>query len=167
MLEEGKDQKTRSQTKHGYSFKYRAFGTSGWIAPEFLNDASHYTSRGDIFPLGLIFAFTLCKGRHPYGEEDTKFDQRDELIKKKQPILGDIALELKGRKDGSFELINQMLATLPEGRPTAKEVLQHAFFFFNIETIDKQMHQSPSSMQNLSSSEHIQEVRSKQNKKKI
>ena len=127
MVEEGKDQKTRSKTTVGYSLKFRPFGTPGWIAPEFLNGASHYTFRGDIFPMGLIFAFKMCKGRHAYSG-DVKSDQTDERIMNKQPIHPTIAYELKKRKDASFELIQRMLATMPEGRLSAEEVLQHKFF---------------------------------------
>ena len=156
MVEEGKDQKTRSQTKDGdYSWTFRAFGTPGWIAPEFLNGASYYTFRGDIFPLGLIFAFTLCKGSHPYGG-DMESDQRNERIMNKQPMLSTIAFELEQRKDASFELIQRMLATMPEGRLSAKEVLQHEFFKLENEPITQS--QSLISKQNLSSIDHIREV---------
>jgi serine/threonine protein kinase len=64
---------------------------------------------------------------------------------------------LKERKDGSYELINQMLATMPEGRLSAKEVLQHEFFSFDHnEAMITQ--QPPIYKQDPSSIEHIREV---------
>ena len=155
IVQEDKNHKTRTRTQDGdYSWKFREFGTAGWIAPEFLNGEPHYTPRGDIFPLGLIFAFTLCKGRHPYGDDA---ESRDAWMKNKQPMLSNSAFSLKERKDGSYELINQMLATMPEGRLSAKEVLQHEFFSFDHnEAMITQ--QPPIYKQDPSSIEHIREV---------
>lgn len=155
IVQEDKNHKTRTRTQDGdYSWKFRAFGTAGWIAPEFLNGEPNYTPRGDIFPLGLIFAFMLCEGRHPYGDDA---ESRDECIKNKKPMLWTSASSLKDRKDGSYELISQMLATMPEGRLSAKEILQHEFFSFDHN--EAMIAQQPSiSSQNPSSIEHIREV---------
>ena len=62
---EGGNHYTRTMTKKGdYSITFRLFGTDGWLAPEVLNGETHLRPPHaiDIYPLGLIFAFTLCGG---------------------------------------------------------------------------------------------------------
>ena len=68
-------QYTRSEKSNG---DFREFGTDGWLAPEVLNGAKKLEPPHavDIYPLGLIFAFTLCGGQHPYGEDATTRDAR-------------------------------------------------------------------------------------------
>ena len=93
---------TRSTTNNGdYSPVFRPFGTDGWIAPKILNGEQTYTDKIDIFPLGLILAFTFCKGLHPYGA-DTR--EKNDRIKRKQPILYEVSGMLKERNDGSSSL---------------------------------------------------------------
>ena len=80
----------------------------------------------DIYPLGLIFAFTLCGGQHPYGEDAKAIKKR---IKNKQPMLEDIRQQLIDEHgDGCYVLMNRMLDSNPEKRPTTSQVLEDAFF---------------------------------------
>ena len=62
---------SRSKTKEGHSYALRPFGTDGWLAPEVLNGSLQCTFASDIFPLGLVFVFTLCNGFHPFGDDPT------------------------------------------------------------------------------------------------
>ena len=119
-----------SKTKDESNYTiFRPLGTDGWIPPEVLNalveDAAYYTCKGDIFPLGLIFCFTLCKGLHPFGDA---VQERNERIKKGEPMLPEIIEKLKKRGESSYKLIVKMLSSNPEERPTAAEVLRHDFF---------------------------------------
>ena len=119
---------TRTEIMSGYSKHFRQFGTDGWLAPEVLNGVTQLRppQAVDIYPLGLIFAFTLCGGQHPYGDDATA---RDDRMKNKQPMLDIIRQQLidaYGIK--SHDLINRMIDSNPEKRPTPAEVLANKFF---------------------------------------
>ena len=120
---------TRSVTVRGYSQRFRPFGTDGWLAPEVLNGVTHFRPPHavDIYPLGLIFAFTLCGGQHPFGEDATT---RDDRIKNKQPMLAIIRQQLIDKHGKEcYNLIDRMLDPNPEDRPTAVKVLaEHTQF---------------------------------------
>ena len=129
-LPDGESRYLLSKTKDKSNYTiFRPLGTDGWIPPEVLNalveDAAYYTYKGDIFPLGLIFAFTLCKGLHPFGDA---VRERNDRIKKGEPMLPEIIEKLKKRGESSYNLIVKMLNLNPEERPTAGEVLLHDFF---------------------------------------
>ena len=119
---------SRSVIGNGYSMTFRPFGTDGWLAPEVLNGETHLIPPHavDIHPLGLIFAFTLCRGLHPYGEDATK---RDELMKNKEPMLDIIRQQLIAEHGkGWYDIINGMLDPNPHVRPIAADVLKNDIF---------------------------------------
>ena len=117
---------TRTVLHSGYSQHFRPFGTDGWLAPEVLNGEKHLRPPIDIYPLGLLSAFTLCGGQHPYGEDATA---RDERIKNKQPMLDVIRQQLMELGDGCHDLINRMLNPNPNGRSTAAEILAGDYLY--------------------------------------
>ena len=118
---------TRTEVINGYSKHFRLFGTDGWLAPEVLTGVTQLKPPIDSYPLGLIFAFTLCGGRHPHGDENA--EKRDDRIKKNEPILEDIKQQLiKEYGIRCFDLINRMLDPNPEERPTAVQVIADDFF---------------------------------------
>ena len=125
ILKEDQSHLTRTQLMNGYSVYMVPFGTDGWIAPEILKDERTYKKSADIFPLGLIIAFTLSGGRHPFGEDVRAGNER---IRKGDPMLPEICQILMERRDGCYDLIMKMLQMNPEDRPSAVEVLQHEFF---------------------------------------
>ena len=114
--------KTRDASYHTI---FRPFGTDGWLAPEVLNGDQRYTYKGDIYPLGLIFCFTLCKGLHPFGDDSTT---RNDHIRKGEQMLPEIRQILEERMDGSYDLIVKMLNPNPDERPTTAEILKNEFF---------------------------------------
>ena len=120
---------TRTEISNGYSSRRLGpLGTNGWLAPEVLNGAKELKPPHaiDIYPLGLIFAFTLCRGQHLYGEDWTA---RDERIKNKQPMLDVIQQQLINEHgDGCYDLINRMIDPNPDKRPTAAEILGDQYF---------------------------------------
>ena len=114
---------TRTVESNG---QFRVFGTDGWLAPEVLNELLTELKplkSVDIYPLGLIFAFTLCGGQHPYGDENGK--TINERIKNKQPMPDVIQQQLIDEQGKEcYNLIDRMLNPNPNGRPTAADVLK-------------------------------------------
>ena len=78
----------------------------------------------DIFPLGLIFAYTLNDGKHPFGD-DIGFAEYN--IKKKNPMIATVE-QLDKEFPGAFELIKSMLNPDPKARPKARALLDKSFF---------------------------------------
>ena len=131
IVPEDKSHLTRTETKVGdYSVGFRPFGTSGWIAPEVVNDEKTYTDKVDIFPLGLIIAFTLSGGFHPFGD---RTEMRSNRIRKGDPMLPEIIDQIKLTIGGgsSYELIADLIAKMlnpkPEERPSTDQLLQHEY----------------------------------------
>lgn len=109
-------------------------GTSGWRAPEVLNDDSNRraTRALDIFSLGCVFYYVLTSGSHPFGDRYLKesniirgiynLDSLDEAI----PHL---AVEAR-------DLITNMILRDPSKRPSAEEVCRHPMFWTHKEQLD-------------------------------
>ena len=125
IVPEGQNLMYRTKTKVGdYSIVFRPIGTYGWIAPEIITDKPKYMAESvDIFPLGLIFAFTLSGGRHPFGEDA---QTRNERIRKGELMTLTVE-QLKEDDRLAFDLIQSMLSSDPEKRPSADEVLRHEY----------------------------------------
>ena len=102
-------------------------GTHGWMAPE-IYESFVFTAEMNLFSIGLIFAFSLCGGRHAFGS--LEIDNVAANIKKKRNMTMSIKhLQLVGEiAEQMFNLIDSMLCTDPIYRPSLRDVLKHPFF---------------------------------------
>lgn len=80
------------------------------------------SDKSDIFPLALIYYFTLNAGEHLYGNEK---QHRQSKIAKSNPVwkgcqISDSAL---------IQLIKDMVKKQPSQRPPAQAILQHLYFW--------------------------------------
>ena len=137
-LPEGRTHLTRTELKNGYSIEFRPFGTDGWIAPEVLKGERIYTNKIDIFPLGLIIAFTLSGGLHPFdvdppNDKETNEEamqrsmKRNERIKKGEPMTLTVD-QLKDDDRLVFFLFEWMFSSDPKKRPSTAQILQYEYF---------------------------------------
>lgn len=106
-------------------------GSEGWMAPE-LYQSNQFNFKVDIFSLGCIFAYAMTGGKHPFGDHPIK---RSFMIMEKMSIIlvpEDLEKPYSNNSSIAFELIHSLLDMEPEKRPTALQVLNHAFFYVNI-----------------------------------
>lgn len=109
-------------------------GTSGWRAPEVLNDDSNRraTRALDIFSLGCVFYYVLTGGGHPFG---------DRYLKESNIIRGIYNLDalddaIPHLAVESRDLITHMICRDPSKRPSAEEVCRHPLFWNHKEQLD-------------------------------
>jgi serine/threonine-protein kinase/endoribonuclease IRE1 len=125
-------------------------GTVGWKAPELIsqpkeimNGSSNGMSRDsssstdpvaqgvkravDIFSLGCVFFYVLTNGCHPFDDDEGWMQIREYNIKKEKANLKQ--LRLGADSEEPYHLIQWMLKTRPEDRPTAVQVMNHPFFW--------------------------------------
>ena len=119
-----KSKLTRTDTIVSGNLIKKTLGTYGWIAKEILDGSPHHTYESDIFPLGLVFAFTLSGGLHAF-EDQTKTGKARILIGESMTLTVD---QLKEDDRLAFDLIKSMLSHDPSLRPLADQVLQHEYF---------------------------------------
>jgi len=102
-------------------------GTRGWMAPE-VYESNRFDVKVDIFALGLVFAYTLSAGKHPYGD---KPDEWAFKIKNKEPIqmIQEELMEPYLKEAVAFELIKDMLCMNPGDRPTPEKIADSEFFY--------------------------------------
>jgi serine/threonine-protein kinase/endoribonuclease IRE1 len=103
--------------------QYRFVYTRGWIAPETIAK-DICTASSDIFLLGLLFAFTLNDGKHPFGDD---YLDRIKRIEKKEAMIA-TAKELDKEFPGALKLIECMLSQEPTKRPKVRQILDNPFF---------------------------------------
>lgn len=97
-------------------------GTTGWRAPEVLN-GGRQTKAVDIFAAGCVVSFVLTGGFHPFGNP---IFGRDGNIVAGKPSLEPLeALNLPEACD----IVKKMIDSDASTRPTAKEALEHPFFW--------------------------------------
>ena len=99
--------------------------SKSWMPPE-THEKFTFTAAMDQFALGLLFGYTLSRGRHPYGDDE---EIRVSRIKKKEPMRLTVQ-HLKDVKDPAdvFQLISSLLSLDPSQRPSASAVSKHNFF---------------------------------------
>ena len=129
----GRDQSRLHRTviNHGYSTTIGPFGTHGWIGPEGYTSQKHYGFSVDLFPLGCIFFFVLSKGKHPFSEKLVSEWDEEELDKIINRIKQQSTPVLKAEEDNvqaALRLIETMLHSDPDQRPTASRVRNDSYF---------------------------------------
>ena len=131
-------------------------GTVGWKAPELINipaavdgkpnssvashsrDSSSSSESGaastgvkravDVFSLGCVFFFVLTGGCHPFDDSEGWIQLRELNVKKGKANFAPL-YNLGDDVEEPMHLLSQMLAHRPEVRPSARQVLQHPFFW--------------------------------------
>ncbi|KAF7265858.1 hypothetical protein GWI33_020928 [Rhynchophorus ferrugineus] len=110
--------------RDSFSRRSGVTGTDGWIAPEMLNGNGRMTAAVDMFSLGCLYYYVLSKGSHPYG---------DVLRRQANILMGDYELGHIHGQDWEKELIKPLLEVLlsskPEERPSCKAILIHPIFW--------------------------------------
>jgi len=102
-------------------------GSQDWMAPE-MYESETYSAEMDRYALGLLIAFSLSGGRHPFGRIGS--DEVSMKIRLKLPMsLTAEQLHLAGKMAGQvFQLVKELLNADPSKRPTLVQVLGHPFF---------------------------------------
>ena len=94
-----------------------------WMAPEIYTE-EEFTTAMDIFSLGLIYAYVLSGGVHPFGVRKEfriiKLAAKAQVVNKLQDVIGVGGIILK--------LIYRMLSYDPKERPPALVILDDPFF---------------------------------------
>ncbi|KAM3622873.1 uncharacterized protein V6R79_004194 [Siganus canaliculatus] len=101
-------------------------GTEGWIAPEVLRETPGIkpTAAVDVFSAGCVFYFVVSRGQHPFGEA---------LRRQVNILAGEYSLShfMEDMHDDVIaqDLIEQMISSEAESRPSTACVLKHPFFW--------------------------------------
>ncbi|XP_063790828.1 serine/threonine-protein kinase/endoribonuclease IRE2 [Pseudophryne corroboree] len=112
--------------RNSFSLRSGIPGTEGWIAPEVLRDGrtQNPTSAVDIFSAGCVFYYVLTRGQHPFG---------DSLRRQGNILTGSYNLpqlqEETHENVVARNLIERMISSDPQLRPSAPCVLRHPFFW--------------------------------------
>ena len=116
-------------------------GTKCWKAPElFANDSqSKYSKESDIFSCGLLFHYSLAKGKHPFhdlkespaqiGSPNTTENIKDNIIKNKRFFCPSLSAE-------AVHILTRMLSLKPDERPTASTLKIFPLFWDNAKKMD-------------------------------
>mmetsp|Transcript_6716 Transcript_6716/g.11956 ORF Transcript_6716/g.11956 Transcript_6716/m.11956 type:complete len:715 (-) Transcript_6716:1355-3499(-) len=103
--------------KANQSFGTHGHGSFGWQPAEVLRK-SRRTLAVDVFSLGCTFYYTLCDGKHPFGQRM----QRDTNI-----LAG--RYDLSGLSPLAYHLVSKMIALESVDRPTIHQVINHPLFW--------------------------------------
>ncbi|TMS23386.1 Serine/threonine-protein kinase/endoribonuclease IRE1 [Larimichthys crocea] len=112
--------------RSSFSMRSGIPGTEGWIAPEVLRDTpgNKPTTAVDVFSAGCVFYFVISRGQHPFGNA---------LRRQVNIMSGEYSLShfMEDIHDDVIaqDLIEQMISTEPESRPSTACVLKHPFFW--------------------------------------
>ncbi|RWS26312.1 serine/threonine-protein kinase/endoribonuclease IRE1-like protein [Leptotrombidium deliense] len=103
-------------------------GTEGWIPPEVLlaklNKEADFKSLKpvDIFPMGCLFYYVLSNGSHPFGEP---LERQSNILKNEWSLN----LLIDEEEFLKSNLIESMISSNPNERPTVESVLKHPLFW--------------------------------------
>ncbi|XP_015232817.1 PREDICTED: serine/threonine-protein kinase/endoribonuclease IRE1-like [Cyprinodon variegatus] len=112
--------------RSSFSLRSGIPGTEGWIAPEVLRDipGNKPTSAVDVFSAGCVFYYVVSRGQHPFG---------DALRRQVNILSGEYSLShfMDDIHDDVIakDLIEQMISSDADSRPSTACVLKHPFFW--------------------------------------
>ncbi|KAG2455993.1 ERN1 endoribonuclease, partial [Polypterus senegalus] len=111
---------------HSFSLRSGIPGTEGWIAPEILLDKrkNNPTYAVDIFSAGCMFYYVVSRGHHPFGEALQRQANILSGTYMLDQLLDNLQEDLLSR-----HLIEQMISSDPQLRPSSEGVLKHPFFW--------------------------------------
>ena len=101
--------------------------TKGWMCPsDAVDKEGQRNSSFDIFPVALVFGFTVSKGVHAFG---SNLEEAIERIEKQEPMTLTFAqIDASIRCPAFMDLLAKMLNYDATKRPTATDILNHNFF---------------------------------------
>lgn len=117
--------------RHYHKDLRNPLGTEGWIPQELYHHSPEKLDlfKVDTFMLGILFAYTLTRGKHPFGKDA---DQQTLTIKGKKPMqlkMKDLKRPLQHSEAIlACKVIQSMLEKDPKDRPTVSVVLKHELF---------------------------------------
>ena len=102
-------------------------GRDGWIAPEYDLEVEKICQNSDVFSLGIVFAYLLYNGQHPFGPIH---------LQQSNILFGYYHLSEEKLNDPmAIDLMRRMLEPDPEKRISAKGVLAHPWFWDSEQSI--------------------------------
>ncbi|XP_006005731.1 serine/threonine-protein kinase/endoribonuclease IRE1 [Latimeria chalumnae] len=112
--------------RHSFSLRSGIPGTEGWIAPEVLGEdlKENPTYAVDIFSAGCVFYYVVSQGQHPFGASLRRQSNILSGLYTLEQFVENIHEDVIAR-----DLIEQMIKSDPQQRPSARCVLKHPFFW--------------------------------------
>lgn len=105
-------------------------GTEGFMSPEMVHERG-YTWKNDVYSLGVVFGMLLYRidDEHAVGKEVDRWRPMKTWKHKRKPYKLTKKPQYKFHGDvESRDLLQKMISTRPEKRPSYEECLEHAFF---------------------------------------
>ena len=96
-------------------------GTPNYIAPEILDGKSGHSFEVDVWSTGVII-YTLLVGKPPFESKDVKSTYKM-ILSNNYSFPGHLSIESEAKR-----IIQEILQTLPEKRPSLQCMSDHAFF---------------------------------------
>lgn len=102
-------------------------GREGWIAPEYDLDVDKICQNSDVFSLGIVFAYLLYNGQHPFGPIH---------LQQSNILFGYYHLSEEKLNDPmAVDLVRRMLEPDSDKRISAQGVLAHPWFWDSEQSI--------------------------------
>ena len=114
-----------------FNLLFTRCGTPGYVAPEVLED-KQYTSKIDVYSVGLVFYLLLTKTNPFNHKSNTKLIQKNKSGVVDFSVFNEIELDRKPKSNFGLtlvlEVLQLMLTKNPAKRPRASELLKHKLF---------------------------------------